>query len=83
MSEIEKIVKYPVKTPSQGRPRDFWILTYLCNGINVKDLAKLKNKNIHGGVITFIRSKIERSTKQDLKPIVVVIIPEIEAIIKK
>ncbi len=80
---IKDIFNYPTKTVSEEKAKDLWLFTYLCNGINVKDIAKLKNKNIDRGTIIFLRSKTERSTKQDLKPIIVMMMPEIKAILEK
>ena len=40
---------------------DWWIILYLCNGSNLRDLATLKwdDDSIHGTEFSFIRSKIE------------------------
>ena len=83
MSSIQAIVNYTPRSASEERARDLWLFTYLCNGINVKDLAKLKIRNVTADTITFVRSKSERSTKKDLKPIVVVMMPEIKSVIEK
>lgn len=37
--------------------RDLWMFSYLCNGINFRDMLFLKYKNIKDGEIEFIRSK--------------------------
>lgn len=83
ISDIQKIVTYPTTTEAEDRARDMWIFSYLCNGANVKDIARLQYKNIDSTKITFIRAKTERTTKQDLKPIVVILLPEIKDIIEK
>ena len=44
--------------------RDLWLFSYLCNGINFRDMIFLKYKNISDGEITFIRSKTAHSLKQ-------------------
>jgi len=61
---------------------DFWVLSYLCNGANIKDLALLKYKNIDSETITFVRAKTERN-KKDQEPIIVPLIDEIKDLIKK
>ena len=76
-------MNYPVKNIFEERARDLWMFTYLCNGINMKDIAKLRYKNITSVTISFIRSKSERSTKKDLKPVIVVLYEELKAIIGK
>lgn len=37
--------------------RDLWMFSYLCNGINFRDMIFLKYENIVDGEISFIRSK--------------------------
>ena len=44
--------------------RDLWLFSYLCNGINFRDMIFLKYKNIVDGEISFIRSKTAGSTRQ-------------------
>ena len=83
LSEIDRIMKYIPSSKFQERARDLWIFSYLCNGANMADIARLKYKNIEGSQITFIRSKTERSTKQDLKAISAYLLPETKGIIEK
>ncbi len=54
---------------SDDRARDFFILSYLCNGMNFKDIALLRCKNIRGESLEFIRSKTKRTTRANPKPI--------------
>lgn len=44
--------------------RDLWMFSYLCNGINFRDMLFLKYKDIKDGEVTFIRSKTANSLKQ-------------------
>jgi len=83
MADIAAIINYKTTSRFQERARDLWVFSYLCNGANMKDIAKLKYKNIEGSKINFIRSKTERSTKQDLKSISAFLLPETLAIIEK
>jgi len=83
LSEIKKIIEYqPDHTTWEAKARDFWILSYLCNGANMKDIARLKYKHIDSERIVFIRAKTQRSTRSNQKPIVVYLSPEIKAIIE-
>ncbi|HPG54617.1 MAG TPA: site-specific integrase [Smithellaceae bacterium] len=68
-AELQKIFEYKPETPSEVRARDFWIFSYLCNGINPKDIAELKYKNLDRATqkITFRRAKTKR-TNRDSKP---------------
>lgn len=81
--DIKAIVNYKTKTEAEERARDLWVFSYLCNGANVKDIARLQYKNIDTTKITFIRAKTERTTKNNLKLIVVMLLPEIKQIIDK
>ncbi|MCK3683967.1 site-specific integrase [Maribellus sp. YY47] len=83
LSDIKKIVEYEPRSRFQERARDIWLLSYLCNGINFKDLALLQNKNLAGNKVIFIRSKTENSTKQELKPVTIIQTEEIKNIIAK
>lgn len=82
-SDIKKIIEYIPKNEYEAWGRDMWILSYLCNGANVKDIVLLKEKNLDSKSIQFIRSKTERSTKQEQKAILVMRIPKINEIIEK
>lgn len=42
---------------------DFWILSYLSNGMNFCDILRLKPENIKGDFITYIRSKTKNTKK--------------------
>ena len=59
------------------------MLCYLANGINPKDVANLRNKNIEQSFITFIRAKTERTTRDDPKPITVYLNSDIMDILKR
>jgi integrase/recombinase XerD len=65
-NEVAQIYKYET-TPnsSEDRAKDFWIFSYLCNGINFKDIALMKVKNIDGDMLRFVRAKTENSTRED------------------
>lgn len=84
LKQIGKIFKYEAEPEStEEYHRDLWIFSYLCNGINFKDIARLKYKNIDQDRVIFIRSKTERTSKKNLKPIVATLLPEAIAIIDK
>jgi len=82
IQQIAQVVKYTDELEATERYRDLWFFMYLCNGINVADLVKLKYKNIVDGEICFIRQKTELTSKMR-KEIRAVVTSEIEEIIKK
>ena len=83
---IEKVAKlYNYEIPEfsyMDKARDFWFFSYLCNGANMADIARLRFKNISKETITFIRRKTAKS-KKEVKPVIVPITEDIERIIKK
>lgn len=63
IQQIKQIFEYPTMTGTAiDKAKDFWILSYLCNGINFMDIAQLKWRNVDGGAIHFIREKTRRTT---------------------
>lgn len=81
LSDIKKIFEYEPVHDSEARARDLWIFSYLCNGINIRDIARLKYKNLAKDKITFVRAKTERTTRKNTKTIVVQLMPEARQII--
>jgi integrase/recombinase XerD len=83
IQEIKAIVNYETKTDAEQKAKDIWMLSYLCNGANMKDLAQLKWSDLDSKRIVFVRAKTARTTKSDSKPVVVMRMPEIDVIISK
>jgi integrase/recombinase XerD len=84
LEEIGKIYNFKDEEfSSKDKAKDFWILSYLCNGINIKDICLLKWQNIKDGKISFIRAKTERSKKASQKEISVIMSSDIRIIIDK
>lgn len=86
LTDIEKIYNYrTIPNSPEDRAKDLWLFSYLCNGINIKDICRLKYKNIKfsDDHIEFVRAKTERTRRQNIKPIVAVITDEVKAIIDK
>ena len=83
ISDIKKIFEYqPVENSPEQFHRDMWIFSYLCNGINVKDLCLLKYKDIGIENIQFRRAKTMNTNKSS-KPIEAIITDEVKQIIDK
>ena len=83
MDDIEKIFKYKPETESEEMYRDFWVFSYLANGVNVKDMIKLKYRDIQDGKIIFLREKTKKSNRVKPRPIVVPLTDELKGIIDK
>jgi integrase/recombinase XerD len=70
-SELKKLFEAEPQTPEQAKAKDFWFFSYISNGMNVKDISLLKFKNIQGDKIIYFRAKTIRTSKSNMKPIVV------------
>jgi hypothetical protein len=73
IDQIKEVFSYPtVAQSSLDKAKDFWIFSYLCNGINMNDIARLRWNNIHPEIIVFEREKTKR-TKRD-SPVKIVVL---------
>ncbi len=84
LAQVQKIFEYEtVKGSTEDKAKDFWIFSYLCNGMNIKDIARLKEKDIREDKIVFTRAKTERTKRSNPNSIVVILNKEAKNIIKK
>jgi len=82
-SDVAKIAGYSAINGSKEElSRDLWLFSYLCNGINFKDIACLKRSNIKADTIVFERSKTEKHGS-DVVDITVIITRQIGRIIDR
>ncbi len=63
--------------------RDLWLLSYMSNGMNMKDIARLRYRNIDIDKITFYRSKTIHTKRQKQLEVIVPLTGEIGRIIDK
>jgi integrase len=83
IGEIKLLYEYKADELSPEQLyHDLWFFSYLCNGMNMKDICLLRHKNIDGDHIYFNREKT-RNSNRDSKPIDVFIIDEIRIILKR
>jgi len=81
--QIKSIIEYEVaEGTNQQLAKDMWLLSYYCNGMNMKDILNLKFRDLQGGSIHYVRQKTA-STNQSSKPIIVTLIPEAVEIIDR
>jgi integrase len=89
--EIHKLLSYqPLQTSLwENIALDFYVFSYLCSGMNPKDILKLKWQDIdlQNGDIIFVRSKTASTSKKNLKPVTVYLegtpLDKIKSIIEK
>ena len=58
--QIRRIMEFK-GSPELEESRDLWLFSYLCNGINFRDMVYLKYGNIVNDEIWFVRSKTRNS----------------------
>ena len=64
LSEIKKIFYYEtIPTTTEDWAKDMWIFSYITNGMNMADIARLKYRNIKGDYIVYSRHKTRNTAK--------------------
>lgn len=83
---IAQIFEYPCESGSpRQKYRDLWLLVYMCNGINIMDLCKLRNRDYmrDQGIIEFFRDKTIETKRDNLSKITIYLLPEAIEIIER
>jgi site-specific recombinase XerD len=82
-AQVSTIANYkPVDGSFEHQCRDYWLFSYLCNGINIKDMARLQYANIKGDSISLVRAKTSESTG-DATTIEIIITKQIQRILDR
>ena len=55
--ELKSLFNYQTENKRIRRALDFWLFSYLCNGMNMADICYLKITDIHGDFFSFFRAK--------------------------
>lgn len=82
-ADVKRILDFQTDDEELRKAADFWLLSYLCSGINFADIIQLKPANINGNYLFFIRQKTKLTKKKDLRPIKVGLHPRAIEIIEK
>ncbi|WP_179415573.1 phage integrase SAM-like domain-containing protein [Mucilaginibacter sp. E4BP6] len=84
INAVEAIFNYQTEPYSmEDRAKDFWLFSYMCNGMNVNDIIRLKISNIDGKMIRYHRGKTFRTTQSNRPLISISFEDEIINIINK
>ena len=68
LEEIKTIIEVDLTHDRwKAKARDFWLLSFFCNGINMNDLLRWKYSDIDDGVVSFFRGKT-KNTKKTIHP---------------
>ncbi len=81
--EVLKVMGYECAPGMEQRSRDLWVFSYLCNGMNMNDICRLKWEDIQSDRLTFVRQKTARSRKSNQIRTKVTLFPETLAIIDR
>lgn len=65
---LKLLLEYKPEENDVALALDFWLLSYLCNGMNMVDLLHLKPEDINDSYLSFIREKTKRTKKKNLNP---------------
>jgi integrase len=78
----ERFISYRLQDDRLNYYHDLWIFSYYCNGINFVDIANLRRNDIKDDYIIIDRQK-GRTTKKDLRKIIIPLRKEILEIIAR
>lgn len=81
--QLELLLKYKPKSALQAKAHDFWVLSYLCNGMNMTDILHLNKESVEKTFLHFKRQKTIRTKKRDQRPIKVPLHPKALEIINQ
>lgn len=80
---IKKLWEYQPNGLRETRAKDLWFFCYLGNGMNFKDAAYLKHKNIKGDKLSFVREKTKRTNTVSEKEVIVFLHSESKKVIQR
>jgi len=81
-SKLKILFESETSSAEQAKAKDFWFFSYVCNGMNIKDIALLKYENMNDDILVFYRAKTE-NTSDELIPIQVYLTSFAKGIIEK
>lgn len=64
-ADIKKIANYQTEHPQEIFYRDMFMFSFLANGMNTADIARLKYSNIRGDELSFVRAKTQAKQKEE------------------
>src|SRR5689334_18789777 len=68
-TQIVALLNYQTEEHHRRKALDFWLFSYLCNGMNVADICLLRKDQFHGNFFHYFRAKTKNTKKKDLRPI--------------
>jgi integrase/recombinase XerD len=68
-NQIKLLFNCKPENEFQQRAKDFFFFIFFCGGINIADIARLKNRNLRNSELVFFREKTKNTSKSNSKPI--------------
>jgi integrase/recombinase XerD len=68
-NQIITLLNYQTDDLHKRRALDFWLFSYVCNGMNMADICLLTKDRIEGDFFHYFRAKTKNTKKRDLRPI--------------
>lgn len=62
--QINLIANYKTQHPQEQYYRDIFMFSFLANGLNLADIARIKNSDIEDGQLSLVREKTKGKNKQ-------------------
>jgi integrase/recombinase XerD len=81
--QVSKIYYHVPESEDVKRGKDYWMFCYFGNGMNPKDVAYLRFRDMQNEFLIFLRTKTQRTSRKDPKPITAFITEEMKAIIAR
>lgn len=81
-NQIQELWQYEPILRSERRAKAYFFFCYLCNGINFKDMACMKQSNVQTDTVVFIREKTKRTNTSE-KEIRAFLHPVMQSIIEE
>jgi len=81
--QVKSLLAYEPMCHEMRKALDFWIFSYLSNGMNMTDICLLEKKSIQREFFSFFRAKTKNTKKKDLRPIKVPLLSRSKEIIEK
>lgn len=82
IDDIEKIFNYQPLNKQEMWAKEMWMFSYLCNGINFKDIALLKFKNLKDDEIIIQRGKTINTKKDGVLDVKIILTKQTKEIIE-
>jgi integrase/recombinase XerD len=70
-NQLKQLFETEPRTPEQSKAKDYFFFLFNTAGMNIKDMARLKYKDLQDDRIIYVREKTKRTTKTNQTPVIV------------